>query len=72
MERVFWVENGDLDEVNKYLQKGGRVKLIQAVSETISSYGYHAINSSVSYNDHEEKHGSYVGDIYAYIVVEFD
>lgn len=72
MERIFWIKNGELGEVNNWLQKGGRVKMIQAVSETISSYGYHAINSSISYNENEEKHGNYVGDIYAYVVVEFD
>ena len=68
MERIFWVKNGELQEVNSWLQKGGRVKLIQATSETISSYGYHSAGGLL----HDEKHGNYVGDIYAYIVVEFD
>lgn len=33
MEKVFWVENGDLNEVNSWLQKGGKVKMIVAVPE---------------------------------------
>ena len=72
MEQVFWVKNGELGEVNKWLQKGGRVKMIKPVTESISSYGYHSSNSSVSLNDNDEQHGYYVGDIYAYVVIEFD
>lgn len=72
MEQIFWIKNGELHEVNKWLQKGGRVKMIQAVSEAISSYGYHSSNSSVSCNDNDANHGNYVGDIYAYVVIEFD
>ena len=72
MQQIFWVKNGELAEVNKWLQKGGRVTMIKTVSETISAYGYHAINSNLSYNDNEEKHGYHVGDIHAYVVVEFD
>ena len=74
MQRIFWVKNGELDKVNEWLQKGGKVKMIQPVSEIIAAYGYHA-----SYPDtnsfgckNEENHGYYVGDIYAYVVVEFD
>lgn len=66
MERIFWVKNGDLEEVNDWLQKGGRVKAIHAVSETISAYGYAGGDTYV-----DEK-GNYVGDIYAYVVVEFN
>ena len=68
MERIFWVKNGDLGEVNNLLQKGGQVKMIKAVSETISAYGYHATAGMMN----DEKHGNYIGDIYAYVVVEFD
>lgn len=42
-----------------------KIKSIHAVSESISSYGY----ASDCYCDEK---GSYVGDIYAYIVIEFD
>ena len=72
MQRIFWVKNGELDKVNEWLQKGGKVKMIQPVSETIAAYGYHASNSIASYTQNEENHGYYVGDIYAYVVVEFD
>ena len=59
MEQVFFVENGDLSEVNKWLQKGGRVKCIQAVGEPIHNGG-------------DDYPSSRRGNIYAYIVVEFD
>ena len=73
MERVFWVKNGELEEVNHWLQKGGKIKLIQPVSETIAAYGYHAFDrSNTTLKDHEEAHGYYVGDVFAYIVVEFN
>lgn len=68
MERIFWVKNGDLGEVNNWLQKGGRVKMIKAVSEAISAYGYHSGGDWYC----REASGNYVGDIYAYVVVEFD
>ena len=66
MERIFWVENGNLSEVNNWLQKGGRVKSINPISERIASYGY-AGGESI-----EDRDGYYVSNIYAYIVVEFD
>lgn len=66
MERIFWVKNGDLREVNSWLQKGGRVKMIHALSENIASYGY--AGGETSWHDN----GCNVSDIYAYIVIEFD
>lgn len=66
MERIFWVKNGELEEVNEWLQKGGRVKSIHAVSETISAYGYAGGDA------YADEKGNYVGDIYAYVVVEFN
>lgn len=66
MEQIFWVKNGDLMEVNNWLQKGGRVKSIHAVSEMISSYGYAAGREMIVDN------GNFVGNIYAYVVIEFD
>ncbi len=30
MEKVFFVDRGDLDEVNKVLKNGGKVKMIHA------------------------------------------
>ena len=68
MERIFWVKNGELSEVNNWLQKGGRVKAIHPLCETITSYAH--CGSGGSYDSAD--HGYYVGDIYAYIVVEFD
>ena len=66
MEHIFFVKNGDLQEVNTYLQKGGKVKSVHAVPEIVSSYGY--AGGEVCYTDS----GSHVGDIYAYVVVIFD
>lgn len=66
MERIFWVKNNDLYEVNDWLQKGGRVKSIHPVAETISAYGY-AGGETIA-----DGQGNYVGDIYAYVVIEFD
>jgi len=67
MERIFWVKNGELKTINEWLQKGGRVKMIKPVSETIAAYGYSANEAYCS-----ENHDYYVGDIYAYVVIEFD
>lgn len=66
MEHVFLVEGDCLREVNQYLQKGGRVKMIQPVAEPISSYGYAGGETSDSTD------GWNTGRIYAYVVIEFD
>ena len=50
--------------MNKWLQKGGIVKSIHAVSETISSY-------AAGRDIYAEDKGSFVGNIYAYVVIEF-
>ena len=34
MEKIFWVKDDRLDEVNSALQKGGRVKMIVAVPDS--------------------------------------
>ena len=72
MEKIFFVKNGELSEVNTWLQKWGRVKSIQPVAENISAYGYAAFEAEGTSFYNEEKSRSYVGDIYAYVVVEFD
>lgn len=59
MEQIFFVKKNDLSEVNRWLQKGGRVKLIQAIGESIHNGG-------------DEYPVTKTGEIYAYIVVEFD
>ncbi len=66
MEQIFWVKNGNLREVNEWLQRGGRVKSIHVVPEPIVAYGY--AGGARDY----DTHGSYVADIYAYVIVEFD
>ncbi|MBR3905049.1 MAG: hypothetical protein IKJ51_05000 [Clostridia bacterium] len=65
MERIYFVKNGDLSEVNSLLKEGAKVKSIHAVSEGISAYGY-------SSGWQAEGKGKYVSDIYAYIVLDLD
>lgn len=67
MEQVFLVKNGNLAEVNNWLQKGGRVKSIHPVSEIVSAYGY-----AGGRDEYTNGQGSYVGNIYAYVVIEFN
>ena len=35
MEKVFFVKNGNLHEVNEALARGGKVKMIQTVAESV-------------------------------------
>lgn len=39
MEKVFFVKKGNLEEVNEELAKGGTVKMVSAVSESIAGGG---------------------------------
>ena len=64
MEQIFLVQNGDLREVNRALEGGGRVKAIHAVSQAVSAYGY------AGGETFDCDRGSYSGDIYAYVVVD--
>lgn len=66
MERIFLVRNDELGEVNSYLEKGARVKSIHAVSEVASSYGY----ATGDWLEHDK--GVYLGDVCAYVVLEFN
>ena len=66
MEKIFWVENGNLEKVNALLEKGGRVKQIYPIREPIAAYGYAGGKSDY------DTSGTYSGNIYAYIIVEFD
>lgn len=66
MEKIFFVENGDLDEVNAYLEKGARVKSINSSSECVSTWAYCG-GDTARYDT-----GESYGDIYAYIVLELD
>ena len=63
MEKIFFVVNDNLDEVNDALANGGKVKMIQIVSEAVSSYAYAGSDTWQS------TEGCNVGDIIAYIVV---
>lgn len=72
MEKVFLIKNGDLGEINKLLENGARVKMIQPVSEPISAYGYPSSNNKLTHNENKDNHGNYVGNFFAYIVIEMD
>lgn len=72
MEKIYLIKKGELGEINKLLENGGKVKMIQPVSESISAYGYSASNSKLSYNENTEKQGNYIGNFFAYIVIETD
>lgn len=63
MEKVFLVRNNELEEINRILSKGGSIKMIQPVTEMVSSYGY--AGGETSYSDA----GHVSGNIFAYIVV---
>ena len=67
MQRIFFVENGDLDEVNEWLEDGAYITEIHMVPQNVSSYGYAGGRDVVA-----DDHGCYVGNIYAYIVVEYN
>ena len=66
MQRIFFVKNDELDEVNEWLDDGAYIKDIHVIPQNVSSYGY-AGGREETWN-----HGCYVGDIYAYIVVEYN
>ena len=69
MEQIFLVENSDLDEVNRALRRGGRVKMIQAVSEAVTWDG-------ITRQGYDEQFvcdaAQSIGNIFAYVVIEFD
>lgn len=54
MEMIFLVVNGDLEEVKRELEHGARVKMIQPVSQVVST--------SSEYGDR--------GNVCAYVVLE--
>lgn len=71
MQKIFWIKNGDLEEVNAWLSEGGKVKMIQPVAESVASA--YAWNEAPFCNDGSRANGAlYCGDIYAYIVIEMD
>lgn len=66
MEKIFFVRNGKLDKVNEYLEKGARVKSINSSAGCVSTWAY------CGGDTHIHDTGESYGDIYAYIVLEFD
>lgn len=61
MEKLFFVVNNDLEEVNKELASGGKIKFICPVNESVSNAG--AGGSCIIYD--------IVGDVFAYVVIEY-
>ncbi len=65
MEKVFFVKNGELSAVNAELHKGGKIKYICPVAKSVSMAGAGGGEaSSTSFDD-------VVGDVFAYIVIEY-
>ena len=61
MEKVFFVTNDDLKTVNNELAvKGGRIKLICPVSQSVSSSGGGMYGIDIK------------GNVYAYVVIEYN
>ena len=60
MERIFFIKNGNLNEINNILKRGGSIKMIHAVPEIVST----------SCGGESQNDSDYEGDIYAYIVVK--
>ena len=60
MERIFFIKNGNLTEINNILKKGGSIKMVQPVSEVVST----------SCGGESEEDLDFSGDVYAYIVVK--
>ena len=61
MEKLFFVVNNDLEEVNKELASGGKIKFICPVNESVSNAG--ASNCYTACD--------IVGDVFAYVVIEY-
>ena len=53
-EKLFFIIDGDLDEINDHLQKGWSVKSVHPVSESVATSGDYVVR----------------GSVYAYIVLE--
>ena len=67
--KYFFVENGDLTEVNKELMSGYvRVKSITSVADNISiNNKFEGFSGVVN----KEDNGIAVGNVYAYVVLEY-
>ena len=65
MEKIIVVKNNDFRTVDTYLKKGAKVKMITAVPQVISSYGYSSTQMMCC-----ESKGNYTGVVYAYVVLE--
>lgn len=65
MEKIFFVANDDLNEVNRALSSGGKVKMIEIAPQPITSYGYGGGRTEAFGEDVK------CGNVFAYIVVEY-
>lgn len=69
MEQLFLIKNGDLNEVNYVLKQGGKIKTIVACAESTSTWAVK--HDGVSGLSSTGEHGELIGNIYAYVVIEF-
>lgn len=68
MQKVVFVENGDLIELNNLLKDGWNVVSVQTCSEVVSSWAY-GYAGGETYNHHHSD-GKNIGNVYAYFVIE--
>ena len=64
MQKIFYVKNNDLTEVNKELEKGASVIMMHPISVPLSTYGYAGGGTNYTYRGKEH------GDTVLYIVLE--
>ncbi len=43
MEKIFFVKNDDLEEINKVLAKGGKVKMISTIADSIDMIAFQVL-----------------------------
>lgn len=77
MERIFFTRNGNLNEINNILKRGGSIKMIHAVPNVVSSSPSRistvsptSMSLHYSHDEPEDSAEVYEGDVYAYIVVK--
>jgi len=66
VEKVYFVKNGDLSDVNRALSSGGKIKSISTIQEPFIAFS----GGEREYSS--DSNGVYNGNVCAYIVIEYD
>lgn len=64
MERIYFVKNDQLDEINEELQRGGKVKMIHTV------YGIDRMDHAIGPYSTEPSPSENWGNVYGYVVID--